>query len=182
MEQTLPEWCCTTCGNLRSTQRSRARALQAQTPASFPTSSPVATAGSSKSIGQLWRPGRFCFANASEEGVSSFRPLFEGGNDRANVVIRSLSCRQEWAQRRLVSNLAFAFRSRLPAVQGRERALCKGWSPCVLGMYAGQPLAPIRELQGDGNLTSIEVAVGAKDVRSNPLHEFTEVGSVSRSI
>ena len=32
-------------------------------------------------------------------------------------------------------------------------------------MYARQPLVPIRKLQGDGNLTSTEVAVGAKHVR-----------------
>src|SRR6266567_3918382 len=133
-------------------------------------------------IGEFRRPHRFCFANASEEGASSFRPLGEGGNDGANVVIRSLDCRQECAQRRLLSNLAFALPSRLPTVQGCESALCKGWSPCILGMYAGQPLAPIRELQGDGNLTSIEVAVWAKDVRGNLPHEFTDAGGISRWI
>jgi len=45
-------------------------------------------------------------------------------------------------------------------------------------MYVGQPLAPIRELQSDEDLTRIEVGVRTKYVRANLPHEFSEIGSV----
>src|SRR5690242_5490241 len=46
-------------------------------------------------------------------------------------------------------------------------------------MYAGQPLVPIRELQGDGNLARIEITVRPKDVRRNLTREFTKAGSAA---
>ena len=46
-------------------------------------------------------------------------------------------------------------------------------------MHTGQPAAPIRKLQGDGNLTRVEIAVGAKDVWGNLPYEFTHVGNAS---
>src|SRR5437867_4244383 len=45
-------------------------------------------------------------------------------------------------------------------------------------MNARQPLVPIRELQGDGNLTRIEVTVRPKDVRRNLPGKFTKARSM----
>ena len=49
-------------------------------------------------------------------------------------------------------------------------------------MYARQPLVPVRKLQGDGNFMGIEVAIGAKDVRSDLPGKDTEVGNLPRRI
>ena len=67
-------------------QRGRALVLRVQIPASFPTSSPVAKAAPSKPYYSARAPRCFCFAEASEEGAPGFRPLREGGNNRAKVV------------------------------------------------------------------------------------------------
>src|SRR6266478_4459131 len=123
-------------------------------------------------VGQRRGPCRSCCDQPPEEGMSGLRPMGEGGDDGANVVIRSLGIRQECAQRPFRAKLTFA------TVQCCEFALREGWSPCILGMYAGQPEAPIRQLQGDGNFTRIEVAVGTKDGRRNLPNEFTRVGSI----
>src|SRR6516162_5574502 len=46
-------------------------------------------------------------------------------------------------------------------------------------MNAGQPLAPIRQLQGNGNFPRVKIAVGAKDLWGNLSYELVNVTNAS---
>src|SRR6202008_4933532 len=121
-------------------------------------------------VRQLRRPQRFCFDNVSQEGAPRLRPAGECRNNTANIGIRSLCCRHEGAEGLLRTTAA-------PVVYCRQFPLGKFSSPGVFGMNAGQPLAPIRQLQGDRNFVSVEIAVGPKNVWSYFGHQLVEVGS-----
>src|SRR4029077_3777486 len=81
------------------------------------------------------------------------------------------------AKRRLRGTLGLALSSGLFIIQGSKLALRESGSPGIFRMHARQPVAPVGQLQCDGNIAWAEIAVGAKNVCSNLAKELTQVGN-----
>src|SRR5207247_11196628 len=123
-------------------------------------------------ISSVRRPRRFRSVDPSQESLACSRPLRKALYHALNLALRR--CRQESAERLLPAYLVVAFRARSAVIASREFAACKRFSPGIFRVDARQPLAPIGQLQSNGNLAGAEIAVGVKEARLNLTRQFIQ--------